>query len=281
MHFMKIGFLPLSLGLFVSILFPTWAFSQIGNEGGPPQDVVNKQIQDIYLINLLYLPRSAEFQGKLDNGFSMFFRSDEEDFRINAIPGKMTKTIQYKGSRKMMFFKEPVLGPDGEMIREPLLNLNLSRPGRKLVFLTRTEQGVISGKVMDIDNQGFSENVVRIMNVSQQKVKAKVGESVDDIPAMGLKDFRVDYDKKRFLVPLLIAGHNGEDIYKIEDRKMAMTQGGRKMLLLFPRRNNPNELTYTQFTIQPPGFLFNSSDKKLKDARVDDNDRAYIRSGDR
>ncbi|MGC6425096.1 MAG: hypothetical protein ACON4O_08945 [Lentimonas sp.] len=211
----------------------------------------------------------------------MFFRTDEQDYRINATPGRITRTIQHKGSRKITFFKEPFIGEDGEVVREPLMSVGLGQPGRKMIFLSRNDSGTISGNVMDIDNQKFPDNTIRVINISDQKVKARIEDTVKEVGAMAIEDFRIKNSKSRFLVPLLIAGHNGKDIYKIEDRKMAMQQGGRKMLLLYPRMNKANELAYTQFTIRPPGFVGNSSDKELKESDVDINDRRYIRSGDR
>jgi hypothetical protein len=119
------------------------------------------------------------------------------------------------------------------------------------------------------------------MNYSQQSVKAKIGSKSLDLAPMSNADVKLNDKNVRFLVELIMVGHNGEELYLIEKTRMTMKQGGRKMLLLFPKANNPKELTYSKFTILDQPFRANFSDEELDPADIPEYDRAYIRFEDR
>ncbi|MEM0964948.1 MAG: hypothetical protein AAGJ81_02190 [Verrucomicrobiota bacterium] len=269
-------FFSVSRSAFVVWLILTSASFVVGQgfNGEPPpmRSEAEEEEPEPYLMNILYL--SKEPMSKTNLGFPLHFRNNEKDFRINTIPGSLTRTIRYQGNPNFFFFK-PETSAEGEITRIPLVNINLGKPGRKIIFLTRDEKQRISARVMHVGRETLPENTVRVMNFSQQSAVIRVDEEDARLNSMDAEDFRIKSDKPRFRVRLAMAGHDGESTYVFENKKMAMAQGARELILLYPNPREPQKLTYSLFPIRDEPFQSNYSDAEISDEGYRD---AYVPS---
>jgi hypothetical protein len=72
-----------------------------------------------------------------------------------------------------------------------------------------------------------------------------VGEERSQVGPMESVNFSVSGSTRRFRLPLAMVVNKNGRIKIIEKRKMAFAQGTRKMLILFPDRRRPGDLSYT------------------------------------
>lgn len=219
-----------------------------------------------YIVQLLYLNAQNQSAANAAMGVSLKYFADGKFYKINAMPGSLTRGLQYRGSPKMSFYDA------GMPITEetvPALITDLGVAGKKVILLTKTSSGQHAAKVLDVENASFAPNTVRVLNFSQQPVRAKIDAEVTDLKPMAMNDFRVKNEKNRFLIRLAMAAQNGEETYLIENRRMGMRQAERKLILLYRKASDPDELTYAVYSIPQLEEAENFSDEDF--APIDPN----------
>ncbi|MGC6455230.1 MAG: hypothetical protein ACON39_06720 [Coraliomargaritaceae bacterium] len=229
------------------------------------------KVKPIHLINLLYMRNpSTEAEG-LDRALSLFYTGEDEDFRINAFHGSLSRTIRYDGPSQFMFFDRKV-SELGEVIRTPLVELNLGRPGPKIILLTTKEDGTIIGRVLRTDKRNFPDNVVRVLNYSDQPTRVQVQNTADDLPVRSINDFSVEMDDERAMVPLIIAGFTDGEAHLVARRKIGMRDGGRELVIIYSHPRDNKKLSYALHSVAEQTFYGNFSDKKVSEKNTEYHD---------
>lgn len=232
--------------------------------GQPQAETKEEAPKSIYTIHLLYMPtKDAADTTSVDYGLSLKFETEGEVYQVNALPGSLTRAIKYVGPPTFVLFEE-IAGTDSEMARKPVVTAKLGLPGTKIIVLYKTSPTNVSARIMDVNRANFPDNTVRIANFSKQLIHAKIDDVVRELKSLTVKDFSLKNDAARFLVRLAIAGHNGEELYLIEKRRMAMRNGNRKLILLYHNTTDPNEVVYSTFEIPAVTEVVNHSDDDIE-----------------
>lgn len=217
-----------------------------------------------YVFHVLYLNYGNASDGKIDLGLKLKFSTEGEVFQINALQSSLTRGMNYKGPQVLTFFKEVPNG-EGGLTRQPIISTNLGKPGVKIVILKRASSGQLTSSVIDIDEVQFKSDSIRILNFSDQPVKAKVGESIATLKSMSSHDFAVKAEKRNILVNIAMAGFDGEKVYIIENRRFGIRKGRRKLFILHNKASRPSKVYYTVFTIPNERKIVNFSDEDLQE----------------
>lgn len=229
-----------------------------------------------YIVQLLYLNAQNQAASSGAMGVSLKYFADEKFYQINAMPGTLTRGLQYRGDSKMAFY-DASLPITEETV--PTLVADLGVAGKKVILLSKSSGGQLSANVLDVENTSFAPNTVRILNFSQQLVRAKIDDETSDLKPMAMSDFRVKNAKNRFLIRLAMAAQNGEETYLIENRRMGMRQAERKLVLLYRKANDPDELTYAVYSIPEVEEAENFSDEDFAPIDPDQFDTGGYSSG--
>ena len=171
------------------------------------------------------------------------YLSNKKPYKLSVSDGGVSRDYTYKGTSDLMFYNE-IPKANGEKAYQPLLRVALGKPGRKLIIIFGDGIGNYRGIAKEIDESVLPNDTLMILNLSKQTVAAKVGEEQSRFGPMESVNFTVSGSTKRFRIPLALAVSKNERIKIIEKRKMAFTQGARKMVILFPDRRRPEDLSY-------------------------------------
>lgn len=218
------------------------------------------QEEGIYTFSVVYF--NYQHGGSNDKQvpeINLEFQVGDEVYNLRAIEGGMSREFGYRGAKDLVFLKQ-IKGPEGEILYEPLVTADLGSVGRKLVVVLRNPSGDLVAHSFDIDARDFLPNTVRLINFSQQVIKAQVGEPVAVVESMGVHDYKVEGDARKFLVSLIMVASDGKKPYVIEKRRFAAAQNGRKVLLLYHNPRKLEQVTYVSFTIGAVPPFENSSD---------------------
>lgn len=224
------------------------------------------QEEAAYAFSVVYL--NYQDHGASDErvpGIDLKFKTGDDVFNLSVIEGSMSRDFSYRGLKDLVFLKE-VKGPEGELLYQPLVSAQLGAPGRKLIVVLRKSTGALVAYPFDIDAKDFRPNTVRLINLSQQMIKAQVGEPVAIVDAMSVHDYKVEGDARKFLVSLIIVASDGENPYVIEKRRLAAAKNGRKVLLLFHDPRRLGKVTYASYTIGAVPPFENSSDRPVAES---------------
>lgn len=216
----------------------------------------------IHFVSLLFLRNPTVEGSQYGRAISHFYASEEKEFRINAYAGSISRSIRYDGPREFILFDKQVT-EKGEDIRISKLNIDLGSPGPKILVLTTNSDDNLIGWVIPTDKRKFPENVVRVFNFSAQPVKVKVQETAKDLSKMSMEDFSVQMDQTRAMVGFTVAAYANGNGYLVARKRIGMAQDTRKLIVLFPNPTKPEELTFTNLTIDSGPFLKNYSDKEI------------------
>lgn len=229
-----------------------------------------------YIVQLLYLNAQNQAAPGGAVGVSLKYFTDEKFYQINAMPGPLTRGLLYRGGSEMAFYdaSQPITE---ETV--PTLVTDLGVAGKKVILLSKSSSGQLTANVLDVENTNFAPNTVRVLNFSQQPVRAKIDDQTKDLKPMALNDFRVQNVKKRFLIRLAMAAQNEEETYLIENRRMGMRQAERKLILLYRKASDPDELTYAVYSIPQLEEAENFSDEDFAPIDPDQFDTGGYSSG--
>lgn len=197
-----------------------------------------------YSFSVLFLDYS---QNAINEGSVAQFRwhyiSDKKPFKLSFSGGGVSRDYTYKGSSDLTFYNE-TLTANGEKSYQPLLKVALGKPGRKLVIIFGDGKGNYRGVAKEMGEGELPIDTVMLLNLSKYSVAAKIGEGQSQIDSMDSTNFSVSGVTKRFRIPLAMAVSKNERVEIIEKRKIAFTQGDRKLVILFPDRRRPDDLSY-------------------------------------
>lgn len=196
------------------------------------------------------------------------FESDGEVFTVQAQSHGLSSLFSYEGAPELVFFKE-VVGDEGEMIRQPIVRANLGESGRRVVFIRKSKTGKCYSSVLKVDPSFFQENHLRIQNLSNQVVRAKVSNRIEDLSSLAGHDFAIELKQGPPVVELLMAAYDGERAYVIENKNYVFRQGNRKIILLYNDPKQGNQVRYSSINIvRAPSTVVNVSDEKTKQVDV-------------
>lgn len=211
------------------------------------QDSQNPLKDYSFSVILLDYDNDAINKGKISQLKWCYF-SEKTPYKCNLFGGRLSTDFFYKGLNQLTFFKEE-LGAEGEKLYEPKLKVALGNPGRKLIVIFGNGKGNYRGLALEIGENKLPQDQLMMINLSKQPVMAKVGERQSLVNAMDSFNFKVSGPTKRFRLPLAMAMNKEGRVKVIEKRKMSFTQGGRKVMLLYPDRRRPNNLTYSIYNV--------------------------------
>lgn len=190
------------------------------------------------------------------------FENRGEVFTIQAHSHGMSSLFSYEGSPRLVFFKE-VAGDNGEIVRQPLTTVDLGEPGRRILFIRKAGNGRLYSSVIKIDPEFFKKDHLRIQNLSNHVVRARVSDGIETLQSLEGHDFKVDVEDGPPVVELLMAGHDGKEAYVIEKKHYVFRRGNRKMILLYNDRNKDMRVRYSSiFVRKAPEAVVNVSDEK-------------------
>ncbi|MGC6455963.1 MAG: hypothetical protein ACON46_05480 [Coraliomargaritaceae bacterium] len=179
-------------------------------------------------------------------GINLKFRTDEKIYHLSAAEESISRTFIYRGSDPLVFYRE-VTSPEGEEIYQPLVSAQLGQPGRKLIVIVRNEVGALQAFTFSMNKDIFLPGTVRLLNFSKQLVRAKIAENTAEVRSMGIHDFQVEGESRKFIVSLILAADDGEEIYLIEKRRFAVSKNGRKLLFIYPDSKKLDRVTYGSY----------------------------------
>ena len=104
---------------------------------------------------------------------------------------------------------------------------------------------------------------VRVVN-STVSYSCVVGEQVANIDSMQFFDYAVQGDSRRFLVRLAMAAMEESEFNVFENRRFAVRQGGRKLIVVHQKINSPNLLDYTSIIVEDQVPKENQSDEDVE-----------------
>jgi hypothetical protein len=237
------------------------------------------QAKPIHLVSLLYLRNPAIENSKYERAISHFYASEERDFRINAYAGSISRSIRYDGGSEFVLFDKQ-LNEEGEEVRIPKIRIDLGRPGPKILVLTTNSEDNLIGRVLPTDERNFAKNAVRIFNFSTQPVKVQVQDTSKEIGQMAIEDFAVKMDKPRAMIAFTVAAYANGNGYLVARKRIGMPNGGRKFIVLFPSPTNPDQLTFTNLSINSGPLVDNYSDEEVRETDSDYYD-SYIPAAQR
>lgn len=185
-------------------------------------------------------------------GMSFQFESEEVVESVVARPGSTTEAFSYIGPPQLVFFRQQV-SANGEIERVPLLSTTVGTVGEKLILVIRDPSGLFKGRVLDVGLGQFSAGNVRIINLSQFPVLAKLGEERVQLDRSGAHDFKLSGDKKRYVLRLSMAVKNEDEFDLLEDCNFGLRSNGRKLILIHPSQRNPQELVYSTLVLASTG----------------------------
>jgi hypothetical protein len=229
------------------------------------------ETKPMHFVSFLFLPNPSVENSTLGRAVSLFYTSEEQDFRINAFSGSITRTIRYDGPRELVLFDKE-LDAAGEEVKIPKVRIDLGSPGEKMVILTNDSGDRLMGMVVPTDKRNFPENVVRVFNFSAQVVRVQVQNEVKDMTNMRMDDFAVEVKQPRDMVGFTVAAFKDGSGYLVARRRIGMPYGGRQFIVLFPNPSNPDRLTFTNLAIAEGPFLRNYSNEALTAAEVEYSD---------
>ena len=218
-----------------------------------------------YAFSVVYLSyQGGEVLKKRVPGINLKFRSDKVTCHVSAREEMMSRSFFYRGSTPLVFYKE-VTGAEGEVIYQPLVRVQLGKPGRKLIVIVRNETGALQAFTFDMNEEIFLPGTVRLLNFSKQVVRGKIAENMVMVPTMKMHDFRVEGESRKFLVSLILAASDGEELYLIEKRRFSTSRNGRKILFIYPDPKNLNRVTYATYRYGSLPRGENFSDEVIKE----------------
>ena len=219
--------------------------SALSGVAAQPSDGDGEESEYQYNFCVFYLDYNQDEQSKESSSqMRWHYVSNKTPYRLSVNGGGVSRDYTYKGASNVTFYNE-LIKADGEKAYQPLLQVALGKPGRKLIVIFGDGNGNYRGIAQEIGESVLPIDTLRVLNLSKQSVAAMVGEERSKIGPMKSVNFSVSGSTKRFRLPLAMAVNKNERIKIIEKRKMAFTQGTKKMLILFPDRRRPDDLSYT------------------------------------
>ena len=218
-----------------------------------------------YSFSVVYLSyQNSEINTKRIPGINVKFRSDNERISLSVSEASISRTFVYRGSDPLVFFKEEI-GPEGEVVFRPLVDVKLGKPGRKLITLVCNMAGSLKAYCFDMKEEAFLPGTIRLINFSKYPVRAKLGQDNAEIQPFKMHDYKVDGKTKKFLCALILGAYDEEGFYIIERRRLVATKDGRKLLFVYPDPQNPDRVTYANYGFEGIPEYGNISDREIKE----------------
>jgi hypothetical protein len=197
-----------------------------------------------YSFNVIYLDYNPDVikKGQISQ-LKWHYFNENNPYKLNLLGGRISNDYFYSGLRQLTFFTE-VPGANGEKIYQPSVQVDLGAPGRKLVVVFGNGKENYGAKAFEIGDRKLPQDYMKLINLSRQAVIAKVGEKQSIVDVMSSSNFSVSGTTKRFRLPTAFAVKRNGRLEIIKKRKMAFTQGGRKILILYPDRRRPEDINY-------------------------------------
>ena len=210
-----------------------------------PSEKYGVESESQYNFCVLYLDYNQDQASKANSSqIRWHYVSNETPYKLSVTSGGVSRDYTYKGASNLAFYNE-LIKADEEKVYQPLLQVALGKPGRKLIVIFGDGNGNYRGIAQEIGESVLPIDTLRVLNLSKQSVAAMVGEERSQVEPMESVNFSVSGSTRRFRLPLAMAVNKNGRIKIIEKRKMAFAQGTRKMLILFPDRRRPGDLSYT------------------------------------
>jgi hypothetical protein len=196
-------------------------------------------------------------------GINLLFLDKGTEYKIAAMEGNLSRAFKYTGSPLLTFYEESN-NAEGARMLLPLTRVQLGEPGTKIIFLAKDRNNRFVSSVIGAGTKDFKVDHVRVANFSRQVVKAKVGEQVADIKPMQSFDYPVQGESRRFLVRLAMAAMEDSEFNVFENRRFAVRQGGRKLIVVHQKTNSPDMLDYTSIIVEDQVPEENQSDEDVE-----------------
>lgn len=206
-------------------------------------------------------------------GINLNYISNGELRRIGAKVGQLTRDFTYTGQSNFSFIEE-IMDAEGEVSYTPLVNAELGTNGRKLILLIRDPSGRLITKVFDLGASKFSKNTVRCINIARSQIRAKIGSRIKDLVPMNSVDFKVSGDKRKYLVPFILATVDQEaQPVVLEKGRLSIRNEERILILFYHDPRNLSRIRYKRITLTDEPIFEDTSDDEVEETEAD-NDAA-------
>lgn len=191
------------------------------------------------------------------------FESGGEVFTLQAQAHGLSPLFTYRGSPRLQFFRQ-TNGQQNEVFRQLLVEVDLGKPGRRIIFIRKRSNGKLYSSVIKMDPEYFRKNHLRIQNLSSHVIRAGVSDQVETLPSLGGHNFKVDIEEGLPVVDLRMAAYDGQEAYVVEKKKYVFRRGNRKMILLYNDLNKDGRVQYNSILIRDaPEKVVNLSQEKV------------------
>jgi hypothetical protein len=219
-----------------------------------------------YVFRVLFIEdKDYSKLNKYTPGAYLKFQTTTGVFRISATNKSLSNAFRYEGSEELIFFEETgIRDRDGQPMRQPLVRCRMGADGEKIVIIRKTVEEKYYSHVIDINAADFKKNRVRLFNLSDQPVRAKVGDEIQDLGSLQMAEYKVDTKGRRPIIALIIAAFDGENPYVVKKKKMLFRPDTKKLLLTYDSPRDPDKVIYSEFVLSDYDKDFkNISDKDL------------------
>ena len=242
------------------------------------QDVEAKARE--YNFNIVYLSLPDPNRLDKEQPLNIKFFANEKPIHLSSIDGGMSRYFSHKGSPILYFYNENGTNEEGEIIYKPVLNVNLGVSGQKLIFVMAKPNGALGARVFNMDEATFPLGTAQLLNFSQVPVIARVGEGVHRVAPFKIKNFPIEIEKRRSAINFDLATEIDGQTEVVEMKRLAFTQNGRRLILVYNDPRSPARVRHRVFSIARPTFAENRSDEKLEAGDYERYLREYIAEGE-
>ncbi|MGB0184768.1 MAG: hypothetical protein ACPF9Q_05000 [Opitutales bacterium] len=235
-----ISFSGLCLGLLLAL-----TCSAQHQSGSPAGDLS-------YSFTVFYLNyATSQDQGDRYNVTNLKFLDRGAPVNLVVHHGSVSRQFAYRGQSSFSFVKE-IAAQDGVLQYRPLLSVDFGTPGQKMIVLLRRPDATLQALVYDLSVQVIPSEVVWLINLSRQTLLAKIDEKSAQVAFRQMEEFPAEGEGTKYRVPFVLAYEMGNTPQFIERRRLAVRKNGRVLLIVYPERQNPMQLTYHKHGVGKP-----------------------------
>ena len=156
-----------------------------------PSEKNGEEFKNQYNFCVLYLDYNQDQASKANSSqIRWHYVSNEIPYKLSVASGGVSRDYTYKGASNLAFYNESIKA-DEEKVYQPLLQVALGKPGRKLIVIFGDGNGNYRGIAQEIGESVLPIDTLRVLNLSKQSVAAMVGEERSQVGAMESVNSRI------------------------------------------------------------------------------------------
>ena len=173
-----------------------------------PSNKDGEESENQYNFCVLYLDYNQDQASKATSSqIRWHYVSNESPYKLSVTSGGVSRDYTYKGASNLAFYNE-LIKINEEKVYQPLLQVALGKPGRKLIVIFGDGSGNYRGIAQEIGESVLPIDTLRVLNLSKQSVAAMVGEERSQVGPMKSVNFSVSGSTVDFAyIRILVTSH--------------------------------------------------------------------------